>query len=74
MDSLAPPDAERTIWGGDDKNETQRPDLLADTSMVDDVEQALTIARHLTPIIERPLRVVGNAKARAQLLLQTSST
>ncbi len=45
-----------------------RTDLHADLSTVDDAEQALTIARHLTPIIERQLRVAGSAEARAQLL------
>lgn len=47
---------------------TQRPDLLTDVSTVDEAEQALTIARHLAPIIERQLRAAGNTEARAQLL------
>lgn len=46
----------------------QHPDLQTDVSTVDDAEQALTIARHLAPIIERQLRAAGNAEARAQLL------
>jgi len=46
----------------------QRPDLQSELGTVDDVEQALTIARHLTPLIERQLRAAGNAEARAQLL------
>lgn len=44
------------------------PDLKAEISVVDDAEQALTIARHLTPLIERRLKVAGNAEARSQLL------
>lgn len=39
-----------------------------DISTVDDAEQALTIARHLTPLIERQMKAAGNAEARAQLL------
>ncbi|KWX20783.1 DUF3427 domain-containing protein [Mycolicibacterium wolinskyi] len=45
-----------------------RPDLLPEIAAVDDAEQALTLARHLTPLIERRLRAAGNAGARAQLL------
>lgn len=45
-----------------------RPDLQPDFSTVDDAEQALTIARHLTPLIERQLKAAGNAEARAKLL------
>lgn len=33
-----------------------RPDLHADIGTVDEAEQAMTIARHLTPLIERQLR------------------
>ena len=32
----------------------QQDDLQAEFGTVDDAEQALTIARHLAPIIERP--------------------
>ncbi|MFL0176822.1 DUF3427 domain-containing protein [Mycobacterium sp. SMC-13] len=46
----------------------QRPDLHPELGTVDEAEQALTIARHLTPLIERQLRGAGNAEARAQLL------
>ncbi|OBG82617.1 helicase [Mycobacterium sp. E802] len=46
----------------------QRPDLQADIGAVDEAEQALTIARHLTPLIERQLNAAGSAEARAQLL------
>lgn len=46
----------------------QRPDLQPHLSTVDDAEQELTIARHLTPLIERQLRAAGNAEARARLL------
>lgn len=45
-----------------------RPDLHADIRTVDEAEQAMTIARHLTPLIERQLWVAGGAEARAQLL------
>lgn len=45
-----------------------RPDLQPDFGNVDDVEQALTITRHLTPLIERQLKAAGNAEARAELL------
>jgi superfamily II DNA or RNA helicase/HKD family nuclease len=46
----------------------QRPDLVSDTSAVDDAEQPLAIVRHLSPIIERKLRIAGSAEARAELL------
>jgi superfamily II DNA or RNA helicase/HKD family nuclease len=46
----------------------ERPDLQPDLSTVDDAEQALTIARHLTPLIERQLKAAGNAEGRAELL------
>ncbi len=46
----------------------ERTDLHPEFSTVDDAEQALTIARHLTPLIERQLRAAGNAEARAELL------
>ncbi|MGV9802762.1 DUF3427 domain-containing protein [Mycobacterium sp. NPDC003449] len=47
---------------------TQHPDLQPDISSVDDAEQALTIARHLTPLIERQLKAAGSAEDRARLL------
>ncbi len=46
----------------------QRPHLHPDTRAVDDAEQPLAIARHLTPIIERSLRTAGGAHARADLV------
>lgn len=46
----------------------KRPDLQPLLSAVDDSEQALTIARHLAPLIERQLKAAGSAEARAQLL------
>lgn len=46
----------------------QRPDLQPEFSTVDDAEQALTIARHLAPLIERQLKAAGTAEARADLL------
>ena len=45
----------------------QRADLRAEYSNVDDAEQALTIARHLSPIIERSLRAAGTPEDRAEL-------
>ncbi|WP_458317233.1 DUF3427 domain-containing protein [Mycolicibacterium brisbanense] len=45
-----------------------RPDLEPTFSTVDDAEQALTIARHLLPVIERQLKAAGGAEARAELL------
>ncbi len=46
----------------------ERPDLEPTLSTVDDAEQALTIARHLLPLIERQLKAAGSAEARAELL------
>ncbi|MFV8053901.1 DUF3427 domain-containing protein [Mycobacterium sp. 48b] len=46
----------------------ERPDLQPDFSTVDDAEQAITIARHLTPLIERQLKAAGSPEARAELL------
>jgi superfamily II DNA or RNA helicase/HKD family nuclease len=46
----------------------KRPDLQPDLSTVDDAEQAMTITRHLTPLIERQLKAAGNAEDRARLL------
>ena len=47
---------------------TQSPQLEGKFSAVDDVEQALTITRHLAPLIERQMKVAGSAEARARLL------
>jgi superfamily II DNA or RNA helicase/HKD family nuclease len=44
-----------------------RSDLWAEYGTVDDAEQALTIARHLTPVIELSLRAAGTAEGRAAL-------
>jgi superfamily II DNA or RNA helicase/HKD family nuclease len=44
------------------------PDLQPEFSTVDDAEQALAIARHLTPLIERQLKGAGSPEARADLL------
>lgn len=46
----------------------QSPDLQPEFSTVDDAEQALAIARHLTPLIERQLKGAGSPEARADLL------
>jgi hypothetical protein len=45
-----------------------RADLQADTGSINDAEQPLTLARHLTPILEGALRAAGTAEARAELL------
>ncbi len=45
-----------------------RTDASPQISPIDDAEQALTLARHLMPVIERSLRSVGGAEARAQLV------
>ena len=39
-----------------------RPDLRADIDAVDEAEQPLTIARHLTPLIERSLRAAATTE------------
>lgn len=44
-----------------------RDDMRPDYGSVDDAEQSLAIARHLTPIIERSLRAAGGAEDRAEL-------
>ena len=49
------------------KQLTQGDDLRPEYGSVDDAEQALTIARHLAPIIERSLRAAGTAEDRADL-------
>ncbi|PJE22587.1 MAG: helicase [Mycobacterium sp.] len=46
----------------------QRGDLKADYGTVDEAEQAMTIARHLTPIIERAMRGAGTAEDRIELV------
>ena len=45
----------------------QSSELHAELSTVDDAEQALVLARHLSPLIERRLRAARNAEERAQL-------
>jgi hypothetical protein len=47
---------------------SERPDLHPDIKPVDDGEQPLTIARHLTPLIERSLRAAATAADRAELV------
>ena len=46
----------------------ERPDLRADIDAVDEAEQPLTIARHLTPLIERSLRAAATTQARAEIV------
>src|ERR1700691_6451922 len=46
----------------------QQDDLQAEYGTVDEAEQALTIARHLAPIIERAMRGAGAAEARVALV------
>ena len=46
----------------------QRDDLQAEYGTVDEAEQALTIARHLAPIIERAMRGAGTAEDRVELV------
>lgn len=46
----------------------QRDDLEAEYGTVDEAEQALAIARHLAPIIERAMRAAGTAEGRAELV------
>jgi hypothetical protein len=45
----------------------QCDDLVPEYGVVDDAEQALAIARHLAPIIERSLQGAGNADGRVEL-------
>ena len=45
----------------------QHEDLRFEYGNVDDAEQALTISRHLFPIIERSLRAAGTPEHRAEL-------
>jgi superfamily II DNA or RNA helicase/HKD family nuclease len=46
----------------------QQDDLQAEFGTVDDAEHAVTIARHLAPIIERAMRVAGSAEDRVELV------
>lgn len=48
--------------------QAERPDPQPDVSTVDDAEEALTIAQHLTLLIERQLAAAGSPEARAALL------
>lgn len=50
-----------------------RTDLRADVDSVDEGEQPLAIARHLTPFIERSLRGAGTAQARTELVQRVLS-
>ncbi|WP_304106602.1 DUF3427 domain-containing protein [Mycolicibacterium bacteremicum] len=45
----------------------QNSGLHSELSAVDDAEQALVLARHLSPLIERQLRAARSAQERAQL-------
>jgi superfamily II DNA or RNA helicase len=45
-----------------------RPDLHPEINPVDDGEQPLTVARHLTPLIERSLRAAATPQDRADLV------
>jgi HKD family nuclease len=45
-----------------------RPDLHPELGSVDEAEQPLTIARHLTPLIERALRAARTPPERAELV------
>lgn len=45
----------------------QRVDLRAEYGTIDDAEQALAIARHLSPLIERSLRAAGGTDQRVDL-------
>jgi hypothetical protein len=44
-----------------------RPDLHPEIDTIDDGEQPLVIARHLTPLIERSLRAAATPQDRAGL-------
>ena len=46
----------------------QEPELKAAYGTVDEAEQALAIARHLAPIIERAVRGAGSAELRIELV------
>jgi superfamily II DNA or RNA helicase/HKD family nuclease len=46
----------------------ERPDLHPEIDSVDDAEQPLTIARHLTPLIERTLRAAATPQERVDLV------
>ncbi len=51
-----------------------RPDLHPEMGSVDDAEQPLTIARHLTGLIERSLRAASTAEDRADLIRRILAT
>jgi superfamily II DNA or RNA helicase/HKD family nuclease len=51
-----------------------RPDLHADIDSVDDAEQPLTIARHLTLLIDRSLRATSTPEDRAELVRRILAT
>jgi superfamily II DNA or RNA helicase/HKD family nuclease len=46
----------------------ERPDLRPEIDSLDDGEQSLAIARHLTPLIERSLRAAGTPHDRVDLV------
>ena len=46
----------------------QRDDLRVEYGFVDEAEQALTIARHLAPIIERAMQGAGSAEERVEFV------
>ncbi len=46
----------------------ERPDLRPEIGPVDDGEQPLAIARHLTPLIERALRAAGTPQDRVDVV------
>lgn len=46
----------------------RNPELHSEQSTVDDAEQALVLARHLTPLVERQLRAARSAEERVQLV------
>lgn len=50
-----------------DRDLAARPDLSAQIAAVDDAEQPLTLARHLSPLIERALRTARTADERTAL-------
>ncbi|WP_131805694.1 hypothetical protein [Mycolicibacterium celeriflavum] len=49
-----------------------RDDLRPEFGTVDDAEQALALARHLSPLIERSLRAAGGAGQRVDLARRNS--
>ncbi|ORV49018.1 helicase [Mycolicibacter engbaekii] len=58
---------ESLLTGRLERDLAARPDLCPQIVTVDDAEQPLALARHLTPLIERALRSAKTAEERAQL-------